>query len=181
MNVTKTRLKGVIIIEPRVFGDERGFFKETFQAERYQEIGIDFPFVQDNFSRSQKGVLRGLHFQKTRPQGKLVSCSRGAVWDVAVDIDSRSPTFGMHVGVELSESNHLQLWVPPGYAHGFCVMSETADFQYKCTDFYDPADEGGILWDDPALRIDWPVEDPLVSEKDSALITLSKYISGGGE
>ena len=180
MNVIDTRLKGVLIIEPKVFGDERGFFKETFQTERYQEIGIDLPFVQDNLSRSQKGVLRGLHFQKTRPQGKLVGCSRGAVWDVVVDIDPRSPTYGTYVGIELSEANHLQLWVPPGYAHGFCVLSELADFEYKCTDYYDPADEEGILWDDPDLDIEWPVDSPLVSEKDRALTTLASYISGGG-
>ena len=180
MNVTETRLRGVLIIEPQVFGDERGFFKETFQTERYREIGIDLPFVQDNFSRSQKGVLRGLHFQKTRPQGKLVSCPRGAVWDVAVDIDPRSPTYGTHVGIELSETNHLQLWVPPGYAHGFCVLSESADVQYKCTDYYDPADEEGIRWDDPDLNIEWPIDYPLVSEKDQALKTISSYISGGG-
>lgn len=180
MNVTETRLKGVLIIEPKVFGDERGFFKETFQAERYREIGIDLPFVQDNFSRSQKGVLRGLHFQKTRPQGKLVSCPRGVVWDVAVDIDPRSPTYCEYVGVELSEANHLQLWVPPGYAHGFCVLSDSADFQYKCTAYYDPADEGGILWDSPDLNIEWPVDSPLVSEKDQALTTLASYMSGGG-
>ena len=179
MKVTDTILKGVLIIEPQVFGDERGFFKETFQAERYQEIGIILPFVQDNFSRSQKGVLRGLHFQKTRPQGKLVSCSRGAVWDVVADIDPRSPTYATHVGIELSEANHLQLWVPPGYAHGFCVLSESADFQYKCTDYYDPADEEGILWDDPDLNIEWPVDSPLVSEKDRALTTLAYYIPGG--
>ena len=180
MNVTETILKGVLIIEPQVFGDERGFFKETFQTERYREIGIELPFVQDNFSRSQRGVLRGLHFQKTRPQGKLVSCSRGAVWDVAVDIDPRSPTCGTHVGVELSDVNHLQLWVPPGYAHGFCVLSESADFQYKCTNYYDPADEGGIVWDDPDLDIEWPTDDPIVSGKDQALTTLASYVSGDG-
>ena len=179
MNVTETILRGVLIIEPKVFGDERGFFKETFQAERYREIGIDLPFVQDNFSRSQKSVLRGLHFQKTRPQGKLVSCPRGAVWDVAVDIDPRAPTYQQHVGIELSDSNHLQLWVPPGYAHGFCVLSETADFQYKCTEYYDPADEEGILWDDPDLNIEWPVDQPIISEKDRALTTLAFLVAGG--
>ena len=180
MNVTDTTLKGVLIIEPKVFGDERGFFKETYQAERYREIGIDLPFVQDNFSQSQKDVLRGLHFQKTRPQGKLVSCPRGAVWDVAVDIDPMSPTYREYVGVELSEANHLQLWVPPGYAHGFCVLSEMAGFHYKCTDYYDPADERGILWDDPDLNIEWPVDSPLVSEKDRALTTLASYVPGRG-
>ena len=180
MKVTETMLKGVLIIEPRVFGDGRGFFKETFQAERYGEMGIDLPFVQDNFSRSQKGVLRGLHFQEIRPQGKLVSCPRGAVWDVVVDIDPMSATYGEYVGVELSEVNHLQLWVPPGYAHGFCVLSESADFHYKCTEYYDPADERGIRWDDADLGIDWPVDHPIVSVKDNALTPLKSYISGVG-
>lgn len=180
MKVTETRLRGVLIIEPQVFGDERGFFKEIYQVERYRELGIDLPFVQDNFSRSQRGVLRGLHFQKTRPQGKLVGCTLGAVWDVVVDIDPYSPTYGTYVGIELSETNHLQLWVPPGYAHGFCVLSESADFHYKCTDYYDPADEGGILWNDPDLDIGWPVDSPLVSEKDRALTILASYISESG-
>ena len=124
MNVIETKLAGVLIIEPRVFGDHRGFFKETFQAERYKEAGIALPFVQDNHSRSQHGVLRGLHLQKSRPQGKLVNCSVGSVFDVAVDVDPRSGSFGTYVGVELSDKNHRQLWIPPGYAHGFCVLSE---------------------------------------------------------
>ena len=129
MNVIETALPGVLIIEPKAFGDHRGFFLETFQVERYREAGITLPFVQDNHSRSQRGVLRGLHFQKTRPQGKLVSVSRGAVYDVAVDIDPASATYGQFVGVELNDDNHRQLWIPPGYAHGFCVLSEVADFQ----------------------------------------------------
>ena len=172
MKIVETKLPGVIIIEPAVFGDQRGFFKETFQAGRYAEIGIDLPFVQDNHSRSQKGVLRGLHLQKTRPQGKLVSCLRGAVFDVAVDVDPQSPTFGAHVGVELTESNHKQLWIPPGYAHGFCVLSDVADFHYKCTDLYFPDDEAGLLWSDPDVGIDWPVESPALSDKDRKLPTL---------
>ncbi|HMY79153.1 MAG TPA: dTDP-4-dehydrorhamnose 3,5-epimerase, partial [Thauera aminoaromatica] len=131
MKVIETALPGVLIIEPKAFGDHRGFFLETFQVERYREAGITLPFVQDNHSRSQRGVLRGLHFQKTRPQGKLVSVSRGAVYDVAVDIDPASATYGQFVGVELNDDNHRQLWIPPGYAHGFCVLSEVADFQYK--------------------------------------------------
>lgn len=168
MKVTKTKLPGVLIIEPRVFGDERGFFMETFQQERYQEIGIDLPFVQDNHSRSSRGVLRGLHYQKSHPQGKLVSCSRGAVFDVAVDINPESPTFTQYVGVELNDENHAQLWIPPGYAHGFCVLSDIADFQYKCTDFYHPEDEGGVAWNDPEIGIEWPDMggEPLLSEKD---------------
>ena len=157
MNIIETKLPNVLIIEPRVFGDHRGFFKETFQIERYQEAGIDLSFVQDNHSRSQRGVLRGLHWQKTRPQGKLVSCSLGAVFDVAVDVDQNSPTFGTYVGVELSAENHRQLWIPPGYAHGFCVLSVTADFQYKCTDLYIPEDEGGLICKDPEVGIQWPI------------------------
>lgn len=168
MKVIETALAGVLIIEPKAFGDHRGFFLETFQAQRYRDIGIDLPFVQDNHSRSQRGVLRGLHFQKTRPQGKLVSVSRGAVFDVAVDINPASPTCGQYVGVELNDENHRQLWVPPGYAHGFCVLSDVADFCYKCTDFYFPEDEGGLLWNDPEVNIDWPIEQPLLSPKDLA-------------
>ncbi|HPE05379.1 MAG TPA: dTDP-4-dehydrorhamnose 3,5-epimerase [Thauera sp.] len=167
MNVVETALPGVLIIEPKAFGDHRGFFLETFQVERYREAGITLPFVQDNHSRSQRGVLRGLHFQKTRPQGKLVSVSRGAVYDVAVDIDPASATYGQFVGVELNDDNHRQLWIPPGYAHGFCVLSEVADFQYKCTDFYFPADEGGLLWNDPDVGIPWPITEPQLSAKDA--------------
>ena len=169
MKVIETKLPGVLIIEPKVFGDSRGFFKETFQAQRYRDAGIDYDFVQDNHSRSQKGVLRGLHFQISKPQGKLVSCSKGAVFDVAVDIDTESNTYGQYVGVELSEENNKQLWVPPGYAHGFCVLSETADFQYKCTDYYDPSDEGGLIWNDPDVAIEWPIDQPLLSDKDVKL------------
>ena len=166
MKVIETALPGVLIIEPKAFGDHRGFFLETFQVERYREAGITLPFVQDNHSRSQRGVLRGLHFQKTRPQGKLVSVSRGAVYDVAVDIDPASATYGRFVGVELNDDNHRQMWVPPGYAHGFCVLSEVADFQYKCTDFYFPADEGGLAWNDPDVGIPWPITEPQLSAKD---------------
>ena len=172
MNIKNTRLKGVLIIEPLVYADERGFFKETFQVDRYREIGIDLDFVQDNLSRSHKDVIRGLHFQKKRPQGKLVNCLQGAVWDVVVDIDPNSPTFGEYVGIELNDSNHLQLWVPPGYAHGFCVLSEAAYFQYKCTDYYDPSDEGGIRWNDPELGISWPTSTPIISVSDMKLKSL---------
>ena len=174
MKVMETQLAGVLIIEPKVFGDARGFFKETFQAERYREAGIEYTFVQDNYSRSQKGVLRGLHFQITKPQGKLVSCPKGAVFDVAVDIDPESTTYGQYVGVELTEENHKQLWMPPGYAHGFCVLSETADFQYKCTNYYDPSDEGGVIWNDPDVAIEWPVAHPSLSSKDALLPTLAE-------
>ena len=178
MKVTKTELPGAVIIEPNVFGDERGFFKETYHQDRYRiEAGIEESFVQDNYSRSTAGVLRGLHFQKTKPQGKLVSVSQGAVFDVAVDIDPDSATFKQWVGVHLSGENHIQFYVPPGYAHGFLVLSEIADFQYKCTELYNPDDEGGIHWDDKEIAIQWPTsEQLLVSQKDAALPTLSDYL-----
>ena len=169
MKVIQSKLKGCVIIEPRVFGDERGFFLETFQAVRYeQEAGIDLPFVQDNHSRSAASVLRGLHFQKTKPQGKLVRVVRGEVYDVAVDIRKGSATFGEWEGVILSEDNKKQFWVPPGFAHGFVVLSATADFEYKCTDYYDPSDEGSILWSDPDLDIPWPIANPVLSAKDES-------------
>ena len=169
MKISHSKLKGCVIIEPCVFGDERGFFLETFQAVRYeQEAGIDLPFVQDNHSRSAKGVLRGLHFQKTKPQGKLVRVARGEVYDVAVDIRIGSATFGEWEGVILSEENKKQFWVPPGFAHGFVVLSDTADFEYKCTDYYDPSDEGSILWSDPDLDIPWPIANPVLSTKDKS-------------
>ena len=167
MNILKTSLNDCVIIEPKVFGDDRGFFLETFHASRYADLGkISFQFVQDNHSRSSKGVLRGLHFQKTKPQGKLVRVVRGEVYDVAVDIRSDSSTFGKWEGVILSEENKKQLWVPQGFAHGFVVLSSIADFEYKCTDYYDPSDEGSILWSDPKLGISWPVDDPILSDKD---------------
>ena len=169
MKISNSKLKGCVIIEPRVFGDERGFFLETFQAVRYeQEAGIDLAFVQDNYSRSTRGVLRGLHFQKTKPQGKLVRVVRGEVYDVAVDIRKGSATFGEWEGVILSEDNKKQFWVPPGFAHGFVVLSDTADFEYKCTDYYDSSDEGSILWSDPDLDISWPIANPVLSTKDES-------------
>lgn len=175
MKVKATPLKDCVIIEPKVFGDERGFFLETFQFERYRELaGITEPFVQDNHSRSAHGVLRGLHFQKSKPQGKLVRVVRGEVFDVAVDLRPDSPSFGKWFGVTLSEKNFLQLWVPPGFAHGFQVISETADFEYKCTEYYYPEDECSIRWDDPSLQIDWPIEQPVLSQKDSAALYLSE-------
>ena len=169
MKVSHSKLKGCVIIQPRIFGDERGFFLETFQTFRYeQEAGIDLQFVQDNHSRSTRGVLRGLHFQKTKPQGKLVRVVRGEVYDVAVDIRKGSATFGEWEGVILSEENKKQFWVPPGFAHGFVVLSDTADFEYKCTDYYDPSDEGSILWSDPDLDISWPITNPVLSTKDKS-------------
>jgi len=176
VNVIKTKLPGVVIIEPKVFGDHRGFFLESFRADRYaSEAGIELPFVQDNHSRSSKGVLRGLHFQVKKPQGKLVRVVRGEVLDVALDINPESATYGQYEAVLLSEDNHRQFWVPPGYAHGFVVLSDIADFEYKCTDYYDPTDEGGIIWSDPDIAIDWHCDAPQLSEKDSVLPTLSEY------
>lgn len=178
MNVIQTHLPGVLIIEPKVFGDERGFFVECYQEPRYRDAGIELPFVQDNHSRSQYGVLRGLHFQRNRPQGKLVRVTRGAVYDVAVDINPESATCGEFVGVELTADNHLQLWIPPGYAHGFCVLSDIADFQYKCTDLYYPEEEGGLIWNDPDVNIPWPVETPKLSEKDLRNPSLRALLGG---
>jgi dTDP-4-dehydrorhamnose 3,5-epimerase len=173
MNVVETKLHDCVIIEPKVFGDERGFFLETFQAERYADLaGITLPFVQDNHSRSSNAVLRGLHYQKTKPQGKLVRVVRGEVYDVAVDIRQGSPTFGQWEGVILSEENKRQFWVPPGFAHGFLVLSDTADFEYKCTDYYDPSDEGSVLWNDPDLDIPWPIATPILSNKDASAYRL---------
>lgn len=172
MKAIQTELPGVLIIEPDVFGDERGFFLETYQQSRYQDIGIEFDFIQDNHSRSQRGVLRGLHAQKNNPQGKLVRVSQGAVFDVAADINPASDTFGKWVGVELNDTNMRQLWIPPGYAHGFQVLSETADFEYKCTAYYDPQDEIGLLWNDPTLNVQWPLSQPTISAKDKQLPTL---------
>ena len=168
MNVIRTAISEVLIIEPEVFGDRRGFFFETFKADRYAAQGIPGPFVQDNLSRSAQGVLRGLHLQNPRTQGKLVSVLRGRVRDVAVDVRVGSPTFGQHVAVELSEENRHQLWVPRGFAHGFVVLSESADFFYKCDEFYSPSDEIVVRWDDPALAIGWGVSSPTVSPRDAA-------------
>lgn len=169
MKVTETAIPGAIIVEPQVFGDQRGFFVETYNAQRYRDAGIDATFVQDNLSFSQRGVLRGLHFQNPHAQGKLVQVLQGEVFDVAVDIRRGSPAFGQWVGVRLSGDNKQQFYVPPGCAHGFCVNSETALFAYKCTDLYHPEHDGGIAWDDPDIGIEWPVEKPLLSDKDAAL------------
>ena len=169
MKITATALPGVLIIEPTLFGDARGFFLETFQIQRYADAGITQTFVQDNHSRSQKNVLRGLHFQRTRPQGKLVSVSRGAILDITLDINPQSATFGQHIAVELNDETHQQVWIPPGYAHGFCVLSDSADMHYKCTQPYDPEDEAGVLWNDPDLHIAWPTDAPLLSNKDQYL------------
>jgi dTDP-4-dehydrorhamnose 3,5-epimerase len=166
MKVIETALPGVLIIEPQVHGDVRGFFVETWHAQRYAEHGLPERFVQDNHSRSSRGVLRGLHYQLQQPQGKLVRVTQGEVFDVAVDIRRGSPSFGQWAGVRLSGENHRQFYVPPGFAHGFCTLSETADFLYKCTDYYHPQSERGVLWNDPDIGIEWPELDVRLSNKD---------------
>lgn len=179
MKIIDTEIPDVKIIEPAVYGDERGFFMETWSSKKFAEAGLDIQFVQDNHSRSQQGIIRGLHYQLEHTQGKLVRVSNGCVYDVAVDIRRSSATFGQHVGVELSAENHRMLWVPPQFAHGFYVMSEVADFQYKCTDIYDPNSEQSIVWSDETLNISWPLIDgdsPLLSEKDKMGKTFSDSI-----
>ncbi|HPR45367.1 MAG: dTDP-4-dehydrorhamnose 3,5-epimerase [Ottowia sp.] len=180
MNAQSTAIEGVFVLEPKVFGDARGFFMESYNRRAFREAtGLDIDFVQDNHSRSRKGVLRGLHYQIQQPQGKLVRVTSGAVFDVAVDIRRGSPTFGRWVGVELSADNHRQLWVPPGMAHGFVVLSESADFLYKTTDYYAPQFERSIAWNDPTIGIDWPlaahgITEPLLSDKDRAGLPLAQ-------
>lgn len=173
MQITATELAGVFLIEPRVFEDERGYFLETYHRQRFAEAGIDVEFVQDNFSHSRRGVLRGLHYQLEHPQGKLVRVVRGEIFDVAVDLRRNSPTFGRWTGAVLNETNHRQLYIAPGFAHGFCVLSDAADVVYKCTDFYAPRHERTLLWNDPALGIEWPVVQPLISVKDRAGLPLA--------
>jgi len=167
MKTQETDLPGVLLFQPKIFGDNRGFFKEWYRADSFPE-NISLPlFVQDNFSRSQKNILRGLHYQLNRPQGKLVGVTRGAVFDVAVDVRRGSPSFGRWVGVVLDDREHRQIYIPPGFAHGFCVLSDEADVYYKCSDYYDPASERGVIWNDPALAISWPCQEPAVSGKDA--------------
>ena len=167
MKIIESPLKGVYVIEPQVFGDERGFFLETYRASEFEKRGLPTHFVQDNFSRSSKGVLRGLHFQRgTHAQGKLVRVTLGSVFDVAVDVRRDSPTFGKYFGLELSAENKKSMYISPGFAHGFLVLSDTADFQYKCTEYYAPEHEGGIAWNDPDVAIDWPLKNPSLSKKD---------------
>ena len=177
MRVIETELPGVVVIEPEVHKDERGFFLETFHGERYRRHGLPEVFVQDNHSRSVRGTLRGLHAQLRRPQGKLVRVVAGEVWDVAVDIRVGSPTFRRWVAVVLSAGNFRELYVPPGFAHGFCVLSEVAEVEYKCTDYYDPESELRLAWNDPELAIPWPVQDPILSAKDRAAPTLQELHS----
>lgn len=170
MEYVKTEIPEVILITPKVFGDERGFFMETFRHNDFVKNCGNYNFVQDNHSSSSKGILRGLHFQLQQPQGKLVRVTKGEVFDVAVDMRKNSPTFGKWVGEYLSEQNRKMLWVPPGFAHGFYVTSDTAEFQYKCTDYYNPVDEYSLIWNDPSINIDWPLrgEPPVLSAKDCA-------------
>jgi dTDP-4-dehydrorhamnose 3,5-epimerase len=177
MQAIKTELDGVLVLEPKLFADPRGFFLETYQSIRYAEHGITRPFLQDNLSRSSRGVIRGLHLQNPNPQGKLVTVLRGRVLDVAVDMRRGSPSFGRHVAVELSEDNRRQLWVPRGFAHGFSVLSETADFFYKCDGYYSPRDEIAVRWNDPAIGIDWKVEEASLSAKDAAAPLLAEVKS----
>ena len=173
MKVTESGIKGVFIIEPDIYEDDRGFFMETFHNERYRKLlGINLDFVQDNISRSSKNVLRGMHFQKNYPQGKIVKASRGEILDVVVDLRKGSPTYGAWESFKLSEQNKLQVWIPPGFAHGFLVMSDSADFEYKCTEYYHPEDEHCLMWNDPEVKIDWPTNDPILSEKDKKGLSL---------
>jgi dTDP-4-dehydrorhamnose 3,5-epimerase len=172
MNVLTCDIAGLLIIEPKVFGDARGFFLETYNERRYREAGLNATFVQDNVSSSRRGILRGLHFQNPNPQGKLLQVLQGEVFDVAVDVRRGSPTFGKWHGLVLSSENKRQFYIPPGFAHGFLVTSESALFQYKCTEIYSPKDEMAVRWDDPAIGIQWPIKDPLLSERDSKALRL---------
>ncbi|WP_336368411.1 dTDP-4-dehydrorhamnose 3,5-epimerase [Marinobacter sp. C2H3] len=175
MNVIKTEIDGPLILEPRIFGDDRGFFMETFRASFFESLGPGYRFVQDNHSKSGRGVLRGLHYQIQQPQGKLVRVVQGEVYDVAVDLRRQSPTLGRSVGVRLSAESKTQFWVPPGFAHGFLVLSETAEFVYKCTDYYAPEHERTLLWNDPELGIEWPdCAEPLLSDKDKRGLRLNE-------
>lgn len=173
MQLTKCELPEVLLVTPKVFGDERGFFLESYNEREFGRAGIDAHFVQDNHSRSTRGVLRGLHYQLENPQGKLVRVARGAIFDVAADVRVGSPTFGKWVGVVLDSEKKQSLWIPPGFAHGFCVLSDEADVLYKASAFYDPADEKGVIWNDAALGIKWPITDPILSPKDRAFQALT--------
>ena len=176
MNILHTSLSNVVIIEPDVYQDGRGFFLETYHRRKYIEAGIPLTFVQDNYSRSAQGILRGLHTQVQHPQGKLIRVSQGEVFDVAVDIRRGSPTFAQWVGVTLTGENFKQIYIPPGFAHGFCVMSELADVEYKCTEFYDPTDELAIHWHDSDISITWPLSEPILSQKDQSARSLHEHM-----
>lgn len=181
LKVTPTSLPGVLVVEPRVFHDERGFFLETFSAKAYAAAGIDATFVQDNVSRSVRGTIRGLHFQEPEAQGKLCTVLAGSVYDVAVDVRQGSPTFGKWTAVELDGESLRQIWIPPGFAHGFCVLSERVHVEYKCTGFYDPADEVSIAWNDPRIGIRWPIGAPTLSAKDQAAPLLAAIVERLGQ
>lgn len=174
MKLLSNSLNGVLLLQPNVFEDDRGYFMETYQLSRYQELGITCTFVQDNLSHSVRGTLRGLHYQYPNAQAKLVQVVEGQVFDVAVDIRHESPTFGQWTSAILSDQNKHQFFIPEGFAHGFCVLSETAIFQYKCSDYYSPISEKGLLWSDPGLAIEWPLKDPILSEKDKSFPTLKE-------
>ena len=179
---TPTGIEGLTVIEPTVFGDNRGYFMETYHFEEFRSAGLGMTFVQDNQSKSKKGVLRGLHFQKTKPQGKLIRVTSGEVYDVGVDLRKNSDTFGKWFGILISAENKKQFYIPEGFAHGFLVLSDEAEFVYKCTGFYDATDEGGIVWDDPDIGIEWPVSEDfnfLLSEKDKKLPSFKQYNQGG--
>ena len=173
MKFTPLEIPGVVLVEPDVFADARGFFTELYHQKKYAEGGIDRTFLQDNYSHSKKNVLRGMHYQRTNPQGKLIGVIRGKIYDVVADVRRGSPTFGRWIAEELSSENRRQLFVPEGCLHGFCVLSDEADVLYKCTTFYVPADDQGIAWNDPTLRIQWPTRDPVLSPKDAALPKLA--------
>jgi dTDP-4-dehydrorhamnose 3,5-epimerase len=176
MKVTELELPGLKLVELKIFGDARGFFTERFNEARYRELGLPLGFAQDNHSRSAPGVLRGLHYQTDPAQGKLVGVVRGTIWDVAVDVRPGSPTFGRHFGVELSDLNGRMLWIPAGFAHGFCVLgTEPADVLYKVDALYNPSTEGGILWNDPELNLPWPVKQPTISQRDEKLMSFDQY------
>jgi len=174
LNIRETSLPGVLLIEPKVFGDQRGFFMETYRIDLFLEAEITEPFVQDNHSRSARGVLRGLHYQEPNAQGKLVRCTRGAIFDVAVDIRRGSPAFGKWFGLELSDANKRMLWIPPGFAHGFCALEDGSDLVYKCTTLYDAPSDRSILWNDPEIGIEWPISEPVLSGKDAAAPRLAE-------
>jgi dTDP-4-dehydrorhamnose 3,5-epimerase len=174
VKVEKTTIPGVLILTPKVFDDGRGFFLESYNQNIFKNVGISLDFVQDNHSKSSQGVIRGLHFQKKNPQGKLVRCIQGEILDVMIDIRTDSPTFAQHLAVKLNQENKKQVWIPPGLAHGFSVLAETAEILYKATDFYNPQDEAGILWNDPELAIDWQVKNPRLSKKDLDLPLFKK-------
>jgi len=176
MKVSKCKLDGILLIEPKLYFDDRGFFLESFEQKKYQDLGMVEEFIQDNHSRSQKNVLRGLHFTKNKPQAQIVTVIRGSVFDVVVDIRKNSPTFGQWFGTELSSEGTRQIYMPHGFAHGFCVLSDWADLHYKVSQPYDPSDDGGLIWNDDQIKIDWPIKDPIISKRDLSNCSFSKLV-----